>query len=269
MIGTLKQHRDFPSKYVKMRNVHVWLPPGYTHLTQDRYPVLYMHDGQNLFESETSFIGVDWGIDVAMNRLIEENGVPASIVVGIWNTPERVLEYMPEKPFASPAERDVLSRFVAEYGGPPCSDSYLAFIIEELKPFLDRHYRTLPDREYTFIMGSSMGALVSLYALCEYPNVFAGAACLSTHWPVVADIMPDYLKGALPKPGRHRIYFDYGTETLDFPYESHQKSVDVIMRQTGYEAGRNWMTRKFSGAEHSERAWRERVHIPLAFLLAD
>jgi predicted alpha/beta superfamily hydrolase len=149
----------------------------------------------------------------------------------------------------------------------PLSDRYLKFLMWELKPFMDEHYRTLPDRENTFTMGSSMGGLISIYAVCEYPDRFAGAGCISTHWPAAGGIVVDYLAQALPEAGEHRIYFDHGTATVDALYEPYQEEVDQILIAKGYTHGEDWVTLKFEGAEHGERAWRERVHMPLEFLL--
>jgi predicted alpha/beta superfamily hydrolase len=151
----------------------------------------------------------------------------------------------------------------------PLSDPYLKFIVRELKPFIDEHFRTLPDRENTLIMGSSMGGLISIYAVCEYPDHFGGAGCISTHWPAAGGIVVDYLAQALPEAGEHRLYFDYGTATVDALYERYQEEVDQILIAKGYTQGEDWLTLKFEGAEHGERAWRERVHIPLEFLLED
>ena len=200
-------------------------------------------------------------------RLAGGGKIAEVIVVGIWNTPRRRQEYMPQKPVEGPEGQRVRTQLVEEYGGEPLSDGYLRFVVEEVKPFVDSAYRTQPQRESTFIMGSSMGGLISLYALCEYPEVFAGAGCLSTHWPAGEGVMVEYLRRALPRPGKHRVYFDHGTETLDATYEVYQRRVDDVMRAAGYREGADWITHRFPGAEHSERAWRERVHIPLQFLL--
>lgn len=262
--GTLHRHTDFASAFVPPRNVDVWLPPGYTAGSVE-YPTIYMHDGQNLFDPALAYGGVDWGIDEAVVRLMQAGQIQGAIVVGIWNTGDaRWLEYMPQKALAAPG---TLERFGQEAGGEPLSDRYLEFLVGELKPFVDRHYRTLPARETTFVMGSSMGGLISLYATCEYPDLFSGAGCLSTHWPAGEGIVLDYLRGALPPPGRHRFYFDYGTETLDAEYEPYQQRADAVMRTAGYTEGVDWLTRKFEGAGHTERSWRQRVHIPLLFLL--
>ena len=119
----------------------------------------------------------------------------------------------------------------------------------------------------TLVMGSSMGGLISLYAISEYPQVFGGAGCVSTHWPIGGYELVDEMAQILPDPATHRLYFDFGTETLDSTYEPFQHRMDDRLREAGYVEGVNWVTYKFEGAEHSERSWRERVHIPLEFLL--
>jgi enterochelin esterase-like enzyme len=143
-----------------------------------------------------------------------------------------------------------------------------------LKPLIDKKYSVHRDKKHTFIAGSSMGGLISMYAICEYPNVFGGAACLSTHWPGIFTVennpIPEafynYLKTNLPNPKNHRIYFDYGTATLDAMYEPLQLKVDEVMKAKGYNS-LNWSTNKFEGEDHSEKAWQKRLHIPLEFLL--
>ncbi len=263
--GQIERYEDFSSQHCPPRHVDVWLPPGYA-AGSERYPVLYMHDGQNLFDPALAFIGVDWGMDEAITRLVEAKMFSGAIVVGIWNTPERRREYMPQKPLLLPASTALLTEFSADNGGPPRSDAYLRCLVEEIKPLIDGRYRTLPEREHTAVMGSSMGGLVSLYAICEYPTVFGLAGCLSTHWPIGGNRLVDYFGSALPRPPGQRIYFDYGTATLDASYEPYQLRMDALMAQAGYVHGHDWLTQKFERAEHSERAWRARVDIPLRFL---
>ena len=147
------------------------------------------------------------------------------------------------------------------------SDLYLKFLVTELKPYIDSNYRTRTDRQNTFVMGSSMGGLISAYAITEYPEIFGGAGCVSTHFPLGDGAIVEYLSNKLPDPSTHKIYWDYGTETLDHNYEAYQKLMDSHGYAAGYVEGENWMSRKFEGHEHSERAWRARVHIPLIFLL--
>ena len=161
------------------------------------------------------------------------------------------------------------------FGAAINSDNYLKFIVSELKPFIDNIYSVYSDQQHTFIAGSSMGGLISLYAICEYPNIFAGAACVSTHWPGVTNIennpipaaLFDYMKNHLPDPKNHKIYFDFGTETLDANYEPFQLQADQVMKSKGYKEGKNWLSKKFERADHSEKSWAERLDVPLVFLL--
>ena len=270
----IKRHADFASQFVGPRHVDVWLPKDYQGSDKD-YRVLYFHDGQNLFNPEwVYYTQTDWGIDETLQQLIDEGEVDDTIVVGIWSTPERIAEYMPWDLYE--ATSDEYRAAIGKYmGSEPTSREYLRFVVEELKPFIDSNYRTKPGRDDTMMMGSSMGALISLYGVMEYPDVFAAAACVSTHWP--SSMMVDnpagnepvleYLRSAMPPPGDHRIYFDFGTEELDSNYEPHQQAIDNVMLELGYEHGPLWQTHKFEGAGHNEGAWNKRAHVPLTFLL--
>lgn len=258
---------NFQSHYVMPRQIDVWCPPADSAVDNARYPVIYMQDGQNLFDPASSFIGVDWGMREAVTRLqCKDNGLGA-IVVGIWNTPLRWREYMPSPRLSEQELTPWVVQFSEQAGGQPLSDAYLSFIVTELKPFIDATYPTLADQSNTFIMGSSMGGLISLFALIEYPAVFGGAGCLSTHWPAGENGLVDFLGSRLPPAGQHRLYFDFGTETLDADYEPYQCRMDEWLEAAGYQMGLDWLTQKFEGAEHSERAWRARIDIPLRFLL--
>jgi predicted alpha/beta superfamily hydrolase len=150
---------------------------------------------------------------------------------------------------------------------PIVSDLYLKFLVRELKPFIDRTYRTQSGQAHTFLMGSSIGALISAYGVAEYPWVFGGAACLSTHWLAGDGAVIDYLQGHLPDASDHRFYFDHGTETLDAQYGPYQLRMDAVMKGHGYKQGVSWETRIFPGADHSEASWGRRVEVPLSFLL--
>lgn len=264
--GTVEGWQDVPSRHVAARGVDVWLPPSYGTDPARRYPVLYMHDGQNLFDPALSYTGVDWDVDGAMTRLVADGAVREAIVVGIWNTPLRFPEYMPRKPLdaATPAQLATLGGATA---ADTRSDAYLRFLVEELKPFIDATYRTRSGRDDTFVMGSSMGGLISLYALAEYPQVFGGAAAVSTHWPAADGAVADWLATHLPRAGAHRLYFDFGTATLDAAYAPYQARMDARLPALGYMAGRDWLTRRFEGAAHDEAAWKTRVDVPLRFLL--
>jgi predicted alpha/beta superfamily hydrolase len=262
----VKRHEKFNSKFVDARNVDVWLPAGYERNRSKPYPVVYMHDGQMLFDATTTWNHLEWGIDETMTRLISEGKIREAIVVGVWNTPKRFAEYMPEKAITDTGVKPRKDA-PAIKREQIVSDNYLKFLVYELKPFIDNTYRTLQGRKDTFIMGSSMGGLISAYAMSEYPHIYGGAGCVSTHWPEGEGVVIDYLKTHLPDARTHKFYFDYGTETLDAKYEPYQRKMDEVMRNAGYKEGKNWVTKKFVGAEHSERAWSQRVDVPLTFLL--
>lgn len=258
--GVLHRYTGLPSPTGDLRTVDVWIPAGAAQATGRRYPVLYMHDGQNLFDPALAYGGVDWGMDEAMQRLMAR-GLPGAIVVGVWNSGEgRWHDYMPQTPVW-------ISQLPTEQRDKFRSNNYLRFLVNVAKPLIDSTYPTLPDRAHTFVMGSSMGGLISLYALEQYPQVFGGAGCLSTHWPAGQDALVDALAAALPAPGQHKLYFDYGTETLDAVYEPFQLRMDDHLTAAGYTRDQDWMTLKFDGAEHNEASWRARVDIPLLFLL--
>jgi len=279
--GRIVRHENFPSAHVTPRNVDVWLPAQYD--PQKKYAVLYMQDGQMLFDSTLTWNKQEWGVDETLSQLMSENKIKDCIVVGIWNGGRsRHAEYFPQKPFESLSasqQEMVYNAYRSNgqsifFGIPIMSDRYLNFLTQELKPFIDKTYATKTDRSNTFIAGSSMGALISLYAICEYPSIFGGAACLSTHWPglftmennPVPGAFFSYLEQSLPSPTRHRIYFDHGTETLDSMYASLQKSVDLIMAKRGYKS-KQWISRSWPGQDHSERSWRGRFALPASFLL--
>ncbi len=271
-VGRLDHLASFASRHVSARNVDVWLPAGYPK-PGVRYQVLYMHDGQNLYDPRTASFGACWGVDTTLTTLLRTGAVAPTIVVGIWCTEQRFQEYCPARPYrALPQDRRTL--LARERAGEPLSDEYLRFLVEELKPYIDAQYATAPDRAHTWVAGSSMGGLISLYAALEYPHVFGGAACLSTHWPLslthdtefFTTAMLDYLAEKLPRRYRPRLYFDFGTATLDARYPPKQARVDALLTARGY-TGRHRLTRRFEGAEHNEAAWARRLHIPLTFLL--
>ncbi len=266
----LERHHSFASAHVAARPIDVWLPPGYADRPERRYPALYMQDGQNLFNPEDSYIGEHWAVSEAMTRLIEAGDAREAIIVGVWNSAARKQEYMPEKPYVDLEARNFAEVFLHKYEGKPTGDAYLHFLTEELKPFIDRTYRTAPQAADTYVMGSSLGGLTALYAVCERPDIFGGAACLSTHWPIGRRAAQAYFRRRMPVPGSHKLYFDYGDEARDYPhYLPYQTEIEAIARTAGYRDGIDLLVRAFEGHEHSEPAWRERVHIPLAFLLGD
>jgi len=215
--------------------------------------------------------------------LVAKDSIHDLILVGIHNIPkirffdlfpEKAFEYLPEKVLDSLFENEK-KKEVPVTMDVFKGDEYLKFIVEELKPYIDTTYATKSGRDDTFIGGSSMGGLMSMYAMCEYPEVFAGAACVSTHWsgmnptayknPIAKSIF-SYMEANLPSPSDHKFYFDYGTETLDAFYPKYLSDVDRIFNAKGYKSN-NYMNLEFEGADHSESSWNRRFDIPLIFLL--
>jgi predicted alpha/beta superfamily hydrolase len=279
--GRLVEHPQMTSAHVQPRDVTVWLPPGYD-ASDARYPVLYMHDGQNLFDGSRAAYGKEWGVDEHVARLSANGQIRTPIVVGIHNTPLRLREYIPADLIRALPE-DMRDDIQSIYGGEPLSDGYLHFMVEELKPFVDRTYRTRTRRDDTVVMGSSMGGLISLYALMKHPGVFGAAGCVSTHWPIRIDQITDeaalapwrerlvaawtgVVREGVPNPGGHRLYFDRGDETLDAFYAVFQSRIDQTVRAAGWGPDR-FRSLVFPSAEHNEASWNQRLDAPLTFLL--
>jgi predicted alpha/beta superfamily hydrolase len=271
--GRIERFENFKSGYVHPRNIDVWLPESYT--PEKRYPVLYMNDGQNLFDSTITFNKQEWCVDEVISKLGLQNRIDECIVVGIWNNGVyRRSEYFPQKAFDLLSSTIKDSLLNGELKGEVRGDRYIQFITKELKPFIDKQFSTQTDRSHTFICGSSRGGLISMYAICEYPEVFGGAACISTHWPgKLGNVLPEipkafqhYISNNLPDPITHKIYFDYGTETLDSNYKPYQQEIDKLMKARGY-THENWVTLEFKGATHAEIDWAKRFDKPLLFLL--
>lgn len=277
--GRIERLADFPSTHVPARHVDVWLPDGYP--DGGPYDVLYMHDGQMLFDANTTWNRQEWRVDETATALQRSGAVRPFIVVGVWNGGERRhVEYFPQRPFESLDAARQASLLALErspgvplFAGPVDSNAYLRFLVEELKPAIDARFRVHRTRAHTFVMGSSMGGLASIAALVEHPRVFGGAACVSTHWPGTFSLDDNPIPGAfeawlqarLPPAGKHRLYFDFGTATLDALYPPLQQRIDAVVAAKGY-TGTDWLTQAFPGAEHSERAWAQRLDVPLRFL---
>ena len=278
--GKIDKYENFQSKFVAPRDVEVWLPENY--IPTKKYNVLYMHDGQMLYDPSNTWTKSSWEVDDVLTKLMNEGKIADVIVVGISNTGmTRHPEYFPQKPFESltTEQQEFVTKSLQATGRTteifkPVSDNYLKFIVTELKPFIDKKYAVYNDRKHTFIAGSSMGGLISMYAICEYPSVFGGAACLSTHWPGIFSMennpIPDafvkYMATHLPDPKTHKFYFDHGDQTLDAMYPPLQKKVDQVMKEKGF-TDNNWVTKFFPVDNHSEISWNRRLNIPLEFLL--
>lgn len=274
--GKLITYHDFKSNNFHTRDVMVWLPDGYTE--SKRYAVLYMHDGQMLFDKSTSWNRQSWNVDSVADAVLKGGGVRDFIVVGIDNHPSgRLFDYMPRKALDYIQQGDSL---LATYNIDDfIADKYLKFLVEELKPFIDKNYSTLTDAENTCVMGSSMGGLISMYAICERPDVFGGAGCLSTHSPMVLVESPseavvwgkafrDYLERHLPAVNSCLIYMDCGDKTIDEGYMPFQKQIDLLFERKGWDK-EHFDSRFFSGHAHDENSWESRLDIPLRFLFGE
>ena len=277
--GTIQRIENFPSDFVRPRNVDVWLPENYS--KDKKYAVLYMHDGQMLFDASTTWNKQEWKVDEVASQLMKVGKTKDFIVVAMWNHADiRHPNYYPQKPFESLPEKykdSIVNSAKKQYGSDfkaLDSDNYLKFIVEEVKPYIDAHFSVKTDANNTFVLGSSMGGLISMYALCEYPNVFGGSACLSTHWvgiqPYKGNPIPEtffkYLEENLPSQKTHKIYFDYGTATLDKFYLPYQHRVDEVLKLKGFD-DTNSKNLKFEGHAHDEISWAKRLDVPLTFLL--
>jgi predicted alpha/beta superfamily hydrolase len=249
--GQLRRHERFRSRYLRnQRDLIVYLPAGYDHQPWKRYPVLYMHDGQNLFDRATAFAGVDWNIQGVADRLILTGAVEPLIIVGIYNAGKsRIHEYTPTK--------------APKLGGGR-ADRYAKFLMQEVMPFVQEQYRALSDSSSTGIGGSSLGGLVSLYIGLKHPQTFGRIAALS---PSVWWHQRAILKfaQAAPVPPRPRIWLDVGTREGKSTVPDVELFRDVLLKK-GWKLGEDLHHEVFEGAEHNEAAWSQRVGPFLQFL---
>jgi predicted alpha/beta superfamily hydrolase len=276
--GKIVRIKDFKTTLIEPRNVDIWLPDGFD--STKTYDVVYMHDGQMLFDSTKTWNKTSWDADETFGKLIESNTIRECIIVGIWNVPEkRFADYFPQRIIDKIPKKTRKRILEKQIQGKPSADHYLKFIVDELKPYIDKDFPTNPEAQNTFMIGSSMGGLISIYSLLEYPEVFGGVACLSIHSPLasfelidentdqeVASKFRKYLKAHLPEADSKKIYFDYGDQTGDSFYQPYQKKNDKIMSDHGYTSD-FWQTVFFEGESHTETSWAKRLDIPVSFLL--
>ncbi len=250
--GDFRFHQAFHSRLLPHdRDVIVYLPPSYKKTRMRRFPVLYLQDGQNLFDGATSFMpGREWQVDETAERLIKSGEIEPLIIVGVYNTGlDRVAEYTP-----TPDDR-------LKKGGS--ADLYGRMIVEELKPFIDSNYRTLSDRENSGLGGSSLGGLVSLYLGLKYPNVFSKLAIISPsawwdHRMIISEVESLAVKPKL------RIWLDIGTAEGE-AVKSLPPLRDALVEK-GWKLGEDLRYFEAPDAVHDEHAWAERVDPVLRFL---
>jgi len=255
--GQLRHHARFHSRGLRgCRDIVVWLPPGYGD-PRRRHPVVYFQDGQNVFDPVTAFLGQAWMAGEAAEKLIRRRALVPPIMVGIYNTGfNRMNEYSPTR-----AEFE-------GWSGEKCRSTgdakrYAKFVAQELKPFIDARYLTLPGPRTTSVVGSSMGGLVSLYFALWHPRVFGNVAALSPSlWWDDRIVFRDF--GRLPRKLDVRIWLDTGT--AEPGWEAAPLFRDALIGR-GWTLGRDLAYREIAGATHNEKAWAARIGDVLQFLV--
>lgn len=234
--GTVQYHPAFKGKGIRDRNIAVWLPPGYDSTGNTKYPVLYMHDGQNAFDPATSAFGTEWGIDETCDSLIKAGVIQPLIVVGIYNTPDRSAEYTPGK----------------------SGTAYMNFIVKQLKPFIDSVYHTNPDAGHTLTGGSSLGGLISFMLAWQHPGVFSKAICMS---PAFKINRLDYVEDVNIYKGKKKpvaFYIDNGGVGLDSQLQPGVNAMLSALQRKGYRDGTDVKYTSDIRANHSEASWAKR-----------
>lgn len=242
--GKVVYHRNLKADSLKARDLVVWLPPGYEQGSK-RYTVLYMHDGQNVFDPATSSFGVDWRIDEIADSLIRSKQMEPAIIVGINNTPDRMEEYVQ-----------------GDKGS-----AYMEFVVHSVKPLIDREYRTKPGAKHTLTGGSSAGGIMAFMLAWEYPQVFSKAICMS---PAFKIMHIDYVKEVQAYSGKKkklRFYIDNGGIDLEARLQPGIDEMLEALQQKGYRNGKDYTWVLDKNALHNEAAWAKRMPGALLFML--
>ena len=241
--GSVQYHKNFTYKNLKPRDIIVWLPPDYEKNVDKKYPVLYMHDGQNIIDPATANFGVDWQIDETATNLINQNKIEPLIIVGINNTSDRR----------------------TEYSHTELGKTYMEFIVNKLKPFIDENYRTLKDRENTAVGGSSMGGLISFMMVWEYSSIFSKAICMSPAFKIDGRDINYVRRVRADKMMRPpiEIYIDNGGKELEKILAPGIDEMITVLVNRGFRLNENLFVEFDFDAAHFESAWAERMHIPL------
>ena len=287
--GRLVRFNAVSSTHIESRPIDVWIPPGLepgadvgANTGAQSAVVLYMHDGQMLFDARTTWNRQAWNAHTAVLSLMRAGRIPPTIIVGVHNRDgQRYAEYFPQKAlaYATEAEREEYRR--TEGRGRTLADAYLRHLVEEIKPLIESRWPVRPGPRNAYTAGASMGGLISLYAVCEYPEVFAGGACLSTHWlgrgtqrglegvrnEELPRALSTYMRRHLPPPGHNRLWIDRGDDALDSLYEPGLKAAEAVLRERGY-AEKQATTRVYPGTGHNEKAWEARLATALEFIMA-
>lgn len=246
--GTVRYHRGLRGVGLQDRDLVVWLPPGYEANKTRRYPVVYMHDGQNIFDPVTSAFGVDWSIDETADELIRKKLIEPLIVVGIYNTSDRMKEY-------TPGDKGT---------------AYMNFVVKTVKPLIDSTYRTKPDRKNTIVGGSSAGGIISFMLVWEHPDVFSKAICMSPAFRSLSSGGWDYahvVQTSNKKLQNIFIYIDNGGIDLDSQLQPGIDAMLTVLKSKGYEEGKDFVFVRDPTAKHFEADWAKRFPQALVMVL--
>lgn len=267
---TLVRHHFPPYKGIQGRAVDVWLPR-----IQSTGPLALVlaQDGQNIFDPATAYGGQSWEMHLTMQRLLDSGRVVPALVVGIWNSPDRFNEYLPMPAYQGLPAADK-AQLHAERFAEPLSDVYVEWVAQVLLPFLTTNYPISTQASDRFLIGSSMGGLISAYLLARLPEHFGGAMCVSTHWPLRLtendlNYSAPYRTWLLAQAAilqHKKLYMDHGDLTLDSFYAPHQQAFDAAW-QAKTAHPENYLSLSFSPAAHDEASWRKRLSHPFLFML--
>ena len=260
LTGNIKLIKKFRSKVLgNERDLIVYLPESYDREPHRRFPVLYMQDGQNLFDRATSAFGTEWGVDETAQALIRSNKIEPLIIVGIYTEANRMGE--------------LTDTYSKKYGDGGKARLYAKFLVDEVKPFMDKTFRTKPDRANTGVGGSSLGGLVSLFLVESYPEVFSRCAAVSPAllWSDGALVERWRSDRARLPPRRTKFWIDVGSketvqDTSSDAYLNSVRSLVDVFKDAGLEEGSDYRFVVKEGAEHNEAAWQERFPEILEFL---
>lgn len=241
--GIVQYHLNMKGKGIKPRDVIVWLPPFYFLEPEKRYPVLYIHDGQNIIDPRTSAFKVDWQIDEAADSLIRKGLIEETIIIGIYNTPDRSSEY---------AENDT-------------GYAYMNFVVDSLKPFIDKNYRTLPDRKYTATAGSSLAGLISFMLAWEHTEIFSMSACISPAFKIGRYNFVDNVESYTGIKKNIKIYIDNGDNELDSKLQIGVDDMMQALNLKGFVQGEDFYFYKAINSQHNESDWSKRIWRALIF----
>ncbi len=239
--GQVKYFRNVKGEGIKPRDVAVWLPPGYDEDTLKHYPVLFMQDGQNIFDPKTSSFGVDWQADETADSLIKNKIISPAIIVGIYNTSDRSLEYTPTKK----------------------GMAYMKFVATKLKPFIDKTFRTLPGRNFTAVGGSSYGGTISFMLTWYYSDIFSKAACFSPAFQTDKFDLTTIVKNYQGIKKEIKLYIDIGGVGLE---QRLQPGIDEMinsLKGKRFKLNEDYFFYQDSTARHFEADWAKRFWRPL------